>query len=286
MKKLTRKLFISVLVAVFAFVALGTSTYAWITMSTTAEVQQFEAEVAAGTAGIELSEDGLTNWGAIITLEEDFTGQKLDDLTSQDGITFTNLKAEGSSMTEESVGTEQGYIEFSVWIRQTNLAEGSTATKTIKIDGTKVSFETKAEADDAKFEYTYVGVDDTDPSLTVTKTDSATNLYATNALRMSLTCDGNTVVYQQNDETNGNSLDYDVNGFAHLYAKRQGITLPAKGTTPTTIECGVDAKDFITLEGSTAQEIKIRLWIEGWDNECHSKILSQSFKVKFGFAIQ
>ena len=132
MKKLTRKLFISVLVAVFAFVALGTSTYAWITMSTTAEVQQFEAEVAAGTAGIELSEDGFTNWGAIITLEEDFTGQKLDDLTSQDGITFTNLKAVGSSMTEESVGGEQGYIEFSVWIRQTNLAEGSTATKTIK----------------------------------------------------------------------------------------------------------------------------------------------------------
>ena len=57
MKKLTRKLFISVLVAVFAFVALGTSTYAWITMSTTAEVTAFEAEVSAGEAGIELSEN-------------------------------------------------------------------------------------------------------------------------------------------------------------------------------------------------------------------------------------
>ena len=57
MKKLTRKLFISVLVAVFAFVALGTSTYAWITMSNTAEVAAFEATVDAGEAGIELSED-------------------------------------------------------------------------------------------------------------------------------------------------------------------------------------------------------------------------------------
>ena len=57
MKKLTRKLFISILSMAFAVIAIGTTTFAWITISTTAKVEEFSANVEAGAGGIELSWD-------------------------------------------------------------------------------------------------------------------------------------------------------------------------------------------------------------------------------------
>lgn len=288
MKKLTRKLFISVLVAVFAFVALGTSTYAWITINTTAEVQEFEAKVDAGTAGIELCEVGQTNWSAVLTLKEDFTstGKELDDLTSADGKTFYNMESNGSEMNLTAPVTgEDGYIEFQIKIRRTNVAAGDATEQKVKIDGSKVIF-TPVNVATGTNEYEYVDANG------ITKSSDA--LYATNALRMSLTWEkeAKTVIYQQKEDTtedpNGNSLGYDPAGFAHVYAEDQGITIdPADYAVPTVdvYECGDDVDDFITLTGATEETITVRLWIEGWDNECHSKILSQSFSVAFGFGI-
>ena len=281
MKKLTRKLFISVLVAVFAFVALGTSTYAWITINTTAEVQAFDATVDAGTAGIELCEVGQTNWSAVLELKEDFTatGKELDDLTSADGETFYDMESNGSEMNLTTAVTgEDGYIEFQIKIRRTNVAADDMTEQKVKIDGSKVIFTQKATA--GANEYEYVDANG------VAKDSDA--LYATNALRMSLTCGIKTVVYQQKDGTDGNSLGYAADGFAHVYAEDQGITIdPADYAAPTVdvYECGDDVADFITLTGAEEQTITVRLWIEGWDNECHSKILSQSFSVAFGFGI-
>ena len=42
MKKITRKLFISIIAVAFAFIALGTSTYAWFSMNTTVTVSNME----------------------------------------------------------------------------------------------------------------------------------------------------------------------------------------------------------------------------------------------------
>ena len=65
-KSLTRKLTIAVIALVFAVVSLSTSTYAWFTMSNTAQVDPFTAEVKAGE-GIEIavtsgSEVGNAQW--------------------------------------------------------------------------------------------------------------------------------------------------------------------------------------------------------------------------------
>ena len=290
MKKLTRKLFISVLVAVFAFVALGTSTYAWITINTTAEVQEFEATVDAGTAGIELCEvEALNpNWSAVLELKEDFTttGKALNDLTSADGKTFYDMVSNGSQMSlkAEQVTDEKGYIEFQIKIRRTNVAADDTGETKVKIDGSKVKFIQNAEA--GANEYTYVDANG------VAKESDA--LYATNALRMSLTWEkeGKTVIYQQKEDTtgapaDGNTLGYAAGGFAHVYAADQGITVDtSQYAEPTKVyQCGEDVLEFITLTGATEETITVRLWIEGWDNECHSKILSQSFSVAFGFGI-
>ena len=54
MKNLTKKLFLSMLTVAFAVVALGTTTFAWFTLSTEAKVEVFDAQVSAGS-GFEIA---------------------------------------------------------------------------------------------------------------------------------------------------------------------------------------------------------------------------------------
>ena len=282
MKKLTRKLFISVLVAVFAFVALGTSTYAWITISTTAEVNAFEATVDAGEAGIELSESGNDGtWTSVLTLSTASTDVALDDLTTKDGETFYNLVAAGNVMSLDTNPTTEGFITKTFYIRKSPNSNGSI---NVVVNGSAVAFKPVGDSITATGVYGEV---------------QAENLYASNAARFSLAFDDAVkAVYQQAAETkstkaeweyNGNTLGYSVDGFAHKYAESQKITLPSINTTtdlPTTLAAGEDSGVVLTLDDSTPVEVTLRIWIEGWDNECHEKVLKQTFSVAFGFKVQ
>ena len=280
MKKLTRKLFISVLVAVFAFVALGTSTYAWITISTTAEVKAFEAKVDAGEAGIELSETGNDGtWTSELALSA--SDVKLDDLTTKDGKTFYNLVANGNVMSLEGTPAATGFITKTFYIRK---SPNSNGTINVVVNGSAVEFKPVGDSITATGVYNDV---------------TAENLYASNAARFSLAfgAEGTDVkaVYQQAAETkstkdeweyNGNTLDYSADGFAHKYAESQQITLPTERELPTTLAAGTDSGIVITLAESTPVKVTLRIWIEGWDNECHEKVLKQTFNVAFGFKVQ
>ena len=300
MKKLTRKLFISVLVAVFAFVALGTSTYAWITMSTTAEVTAFEAEVSAGDAGIELSEnyDGTnlanSTWLSVLTLQK-LPTVALNDLTTTDGIKFYDFSSKptteagySSEMTQNSTAqgyvddvytynANLGYIEHSIYIRRSSQTTGTT---TVCVDGSEVVF---APATDASGSFTYIPKD----ASTATTIE---NLYATNALRLSITGNTATAIYEQKAGENENTEGFTAGGFAHIYAASQGIKLPTAPTSYPTYKAGTtdesqDSGTIITLTDQEPVKVTFRVWIEGWDDECHAQILKQKLSVKFGFRI-
>ena len=59
MKKLSKKFMLSIVAIALVVIALGTSTFAWFTLSNKASLGQFNAEVTAGE-GMELSVDGTT----------------------------------------------------------------------------------------------------------------------------------------------------------------------------------------------------------------------------------
>ena len=300
MKKLTRKLFISVLVAVFAFVALGTSTYAWITLSTTAEVTAFEAKVSAGEAGIELSENynesDPTNstWLSVLTLQN-LPTVALNDLTTTDGIKFYDFSSNpttesgfSSEMTQNSTAqgyvgenytynASLGYIEHSIYIRRSSQTTGTT---TVCVDGSEVVF---APVTGASGSFTYIPKGE-DEAVTIN------NLYATNALRLSITGNTATAIYEQKADENGNTVGFTAGGFAHSYAASQGIKLPTAPTSYATYKAGTtdesqDSTTIITLTNQEPVMVTFRVWIEGWDNECHAQILTQQLSVKFGFRI-
>ena len=98
MKKLTQKLVLSVVTMALVVIALGTSTFAWFTLTNSASVGPFEAQITAGE-GIEVTlgtVDSNSVWYTVLpkeiieayivaTYSDSF---RFTDVTTQDGVTF------------------------------------------------------------------------------------------------------------------------------------------------------------------------------------------------------
>ena len=137
MRKLTQKLVLSVVTMALVVIALGTSTFAWFTLTNSAQTQPFSAQVTAGE-GIEVSlgtwTGGLINvdgasilddasvWYTVIPqsainarLIQMYGGTttpnfRFVDLTSSAGDSFANKLG-------AAVVNAQGYIELPIYFR-------------------------------------------------------------------------------------------------------------------------------------------------------------------------
>lgn len=133
MKKLTQKLVLSVITMALVVVALGTSTFAWFTLTNTATVSAFSGQITAGE-GIEVTlgtrtvdgetvtwaVDGNTIWYTVLPvavinqyiLDTRTANFRFSDLTSQNGTTFNKLNWADSTFSD---GT--GYISLPITFR-------------------------------------------------------------------------------------------------------------------------------------------------------------------------
>ena len=112
MKSLTSKFILSVLSLVLTGVALSVGVYAWFTINNTAQVDQFSADVRAGS-GFYISLNG-TQWYTDITTDmitEYLSSAKpnfqFDNVTSPDGVTFKTLAGAPANTAN--------YIEFPLY---------------------------------------------------------------------------------------------------------------------------------------------------------------------------
>lgn len=112
MKSLTSKFILSVLSLVLTGVALSVGVYAWFTINNTAQVDQFSADVRAGS-GFYISLNG-TQWYTDITTDmitEYLSSAKpnfqFDNVTSPDGVTFKTLAG--------ATANTANYIEFPLY---------------------------------------------------------------------------------------------------------------------------------------------------------------------------
>jgi hypothetical protein len=101
MNSITRKLVLSVLTVVLTVIALGTTTFAWFTLTNTSIIQPFEAQVVSDT-GIEVAvgavnADPLTlSWQTTITTQDIYdyvelaypAGFEFTHVTTVDGATL------------------------------------------------------------------------------------------------------------------------------------------------------------------------------------------------------
>lgn len=101
MKKLTRKLFLSVFTALFAVVALGTSTFAWFSMNSTVTSSGMEVQ-AKTSKNLLISKEANANFGLSVDLGKSTTS--MQPATSSDGKNFFKTTKNSDSYSDYEIG--------------------------------------------------------------------------------------------------------------------------------------------------------------------------------------
>lgn len=297
-----KKLLLSIIAVVVTVAALGTSTFAWFTLSNKAEIGQFNAEVTAGD-GIELSLDG-DNWYSVLTSDlinewlVDLYGATpvLTDLTSSNGVTFSKMVL--TDNTTENAGNEygtvtyvpetEGFIEFQVFFR-------AQAATDIYWTDAQLGGEENEWISDAEFTY-HSAVVATDP-VTVSAANAArisvaeasavtafvyelpavsgTNFHLGSGTGVTVPAAGAVSYFNAKNEYNqipaATTINLPVNVFYEFTANANvGTTEVPVGKKVLTLTDSEEVNGITYNTGS----VDVRVWIEGWDADAFNAILS------------
>lgn len=308
MKKLTRKITLSLVAILFAVIALGTTTYAWFTLGTSATVSSIDGTVKAAE-GIEVSLDYNTdnskkNWSnslkfskekAYLGSQKIGTATTLTNLalvTKEDGtLSFYDTEAKFSTVDPKEVtGTaiepnkSGSYLAFDLYVK----VSGQNLSKNLVVNGVEITSGVKNWVSDVT----------TEGNALVTGTSYA--VYASNAARVSFAkVDNNAVSYKGTFELAnaqsggatafpGDSASQD--GLAKKYADAKGYT-GAKDMFDNFTVFNNDATktgndlliDTITTgeHKETYLQYRVYIWLNGFDGDCINAILGESLTVNF-----
>lgn len=302
MSKISRKLVLSIIAVVLTVFALGTTTFAWFTLTNTSTVQAFEAQIVADS-GIEVAlgnhssvyaDPQNANWVTTLTTDtvEAYliatygNTQIFNHVTTVDGVNFKTLGA--LAMTD----TTSGYIELPLNFRS------DTAQS---INWTTISLSSTA--------YTWtVDVPFTDASGTARLAGAQISVDASDGMRIAMVSDitygDYTVAYEKpvggsnvvlgvgGDLSNGSVGD---NGsMNYYYAKNNALPFGADTVTTlstmTTLGAGQPVVDMVDVSGEVQDfgatyygQVTVRIWLEGWDANTYNSILSQIVSSAFTF---
>ena len=314
MKKITRKLVLSVLSVVLTVIALGTTTFAWFTITNTATVQPFEAEVIAdsgiqiaiGTAG----SDPLTlEWKSTLTTLDIINymtatygadGFRFNHVTSQDGRNFFTLGTTGIGD-----GTTSGYLQLPLHFRSDSTSQINWSY--VSLTGTETSFTTRVAFTDSK------GV--------AHSANSALLVNPADAMRVSMTGNQNiesvptvtTVAYENplsstntvlgglvaedlrgiTEDVQGVPTHVGVDGAQNYFYKSNAI-LPGGSDAVTTVATVTSISSTLILDMLADQsgiadaeyygQVTVRVWFEGWDAEGYNALLGKTILASFRFS--
>ena len=209
MTRLTRKLMISILTVVLSISALGTTTFAWFTLTNVATVENFSANIVSET-GIEVSLDGETWYNSLSeALIDEYIAEKygtfaFNHITSADGQIMRSL---GTTSLPNVTGGS-GHLELIVFFRSENVRQIAWTSATL--GGTTLNW----TAD----------VDFTDSTGTLVTAGTALALNPADAMRIS--------VFNPSDVTRGDDpLTTDL---------VEGPLLPVLYENPTTAPTGTN----------------------------------------------
>lgn len=289
MKAIQKKVLLSGLIVVFAFIVTIGSTFAWFTVGQSADVQEMNLTINSSESILILLDEGYDpvedatflntpqNYKSILT-NADFVG--VYDITDINIAMEPLTSVNGTAITTRSGGTARfttdggdptllgQYVEFNVWLL--------SQSQTVSI----------ALAD-----------------FTVTADNAVTNKnIVVDALRMSLTSTAAT----NNVRIFGYDRDY---GFEFLEGQ-VGYSSTASeneidSTVATTLtglhgvyytlgatEVGestntkLDASQLFILVANTPTKVTIRIWIEGWDAQANNNLVAAIFDIAFNFIVR
>jgi hypothetical protein len=307
MNKLTRKLVLSVLSVVLTVVALGTTTFAWFTITNTATVQPFQAEVIADS-GIQIAignGDPLSlEWKTTLTTQDIINymtltygvdGFRFNHVTSPDGRNFYTLGTVGVGD-----GTTEGYLTLPLHFRSDSTSQINWSY--VSLSGLDASFTTRVAFTDSK------GV--------ARAANSSLLVNPADAMRISITgqvsaltstlayenpsSDTNTVLGElDGEDLRGTTEDVQgvptyigVNG-AQNYFYRSNAILPGGSDAVSTVTTLTALNNNLILDMASGQEltadaeyygqVTVRIWFEGWDAEGYNALLGRTILASFRF---
>jgi len=316
MKRLIRKLLLSILSIALSAVMLGTVTYAWITMTNKNFLDGLVLNVSSG-AKLEVSLDGVTYYNKLPTeiISEHFSGLKICDVTSFDGLNFS---AGGPLVFREAVPNVD-YISLTIWIRSTgternvflvdNVSE--LVQYDIDLDGTYVI----SRGVDWKADKTFInGINAIEDIVHEGENDV---YYASDAVRIAFLeqiNENNPLDSRSPDslqkviiDLSGNPLrGYGVPYGALDYASRRiGLEIQAPLEKPAVVnelteftsqyssEPLDENSKIMELIGSAEKDnsgktfytgkVIVNIWVEGWDADCFDAILDDMIRMQLKF---
>ena len=309
MNSITRKLVLSVLTVVLTVIALGTTTFAWFTLTNTSIIQPFEAQVVSDT-GIEVAvgavnADPLTlSWQTTITTQDIYdyvelaypAGFEFTHVTTVDGVNFVDMNG---------VGVGEGYLEIPLHFRSDN--EQQIQWEQVSLTSTAANYRTGVTFTDSQ------GVERLANSLFPTNLQDAMKISVTGitdrALATSTTIGyenaaGGTNTYSGglvNADLRGTTEVVDlvtkyigVNGAQNFYY-RTTDTLPTMSNSVTTFGTQTSLDNELVLEMASGQEatadavyygyVMVRVWFEGWDAEAYNGLLGRIITISLQFGV-
>lgn len=294
MKNLSKKLLMSVVAVTLVVIALGTSTFAWFTLSNKAEVGQFEAQVTAGE-GIEISLDNSTWYTTLTTtIMEEFlyktvTDFKLNAVTSTNNVDFTKINTTNDatvpaiSLAGATSTDKVDYIEFKLYFKSVNASKikvtevdfgGSPKTftvdvPTLKLDGTPANDKVAGD------EMTVYAKDAARVSFAGTVDGSAKNVVYQTGLSTSNTVSTvDPTIYGQYDYFFSKNKE-------NIFGHKTNLMLAAEEASASGVN-NVLTEVVTDITGGVGQ-IVVRVWIEGWDQEAYNAILSANLSIGIKF---
>ena len=315
MNKLTRKLVLSVLSVVLTVVALGTTTFAWFTITNTATVQPFQAEVIADS-GIQIAignDDPLSlEWKTTLTTQDIINymtltygvdGFRFNHVTSPDGRNFYTLGVDGIGD-----GTTSGYLTLPLHFRSDSTSKINWSY--VSLAGQDASFTTRVGFTDSKGVYhaansallvnpadamrisitgsQLVDVEGT-PTPTFTTLSYENPLSSTNTVLGGL---AGADLRGTTEDVLGVPTYIGVNG-AQNYFYRSNAVLPGGSQSVNTVATLTALNNNLILDMTAGQQatadaeyygqVTVRIWFEGWDAEGYNALLGRTILASFRF---
>jgi len=286
MKRITRK-FITVLMSItFSFVALGTVTFAWFTLTNVSTIAPFEVDVST-SEGIEVAlgdETYSDEWFAEIPAsimmvylkslgyDESFG---LKNVTSPDGINFRDMY---KNDVEDSV--LGGYLEFKLRLRSPVGGQNIYITTNTGFSSNPIEWMADATFHNSKGELIIAG--------------DLVNYSVESAMRMSFQSKDELIVYELPDSENNTAQGTtpQIPGAVEYYNVKHSLNpLSIEGVSlAETITSFVGAPEVLTLPTENPVDnyyqgsITIRIWIEGWDSDCIDALMKKNLTINLQFS--
>lgn len=299
MKNIARKLVLSALTVVLTVVALGTTTFAWFTLTNTAVVQPFEAQIVADT-GIEVTLDPTGAWYTTLTTAQitsyittEYGAFRFAHVTTATGYSsFNTLGASGLT------NTSSGYLEIPIHFRSNSAdainwsAVTITSPYTAWVSDTTFTATTGAviatgsipqDASNA-MRVSIQGIVAADPAHVVVFERAATNNN-----NVVLGGDGVTPV----NYADGVAVGQGNAGSYNYYFAKTGALVPGTDAVVTapTVQLINDSNQQRVVDltaddtyGTTYYGIAtVRIWLEGWDADSYNSLLARLITASFTF---